>query len=178
MKWLKTLLDLVPFNQGNRKVQLGVLVVIALLVAASATRCAHAGDGDYAQFGIGSTIVRGPAPVVDYSLVYQDAAPKDAWLEVGATFIGESNFEGAYQRNNFALRAAILDGFGRFDVGLGAAFLQNVDTYNGSHVNFTLILQYRVKSLPFNFRVQHFSNGGTQSPNKGRDMLMVMWRFE
>jgi hypothetical protein len=175
-KWLEKVLSFVPFNQGKPKVQLGVLIVIVLLVLGLATKC-HAEEA-YSQFGVGSTVVRGAAPVIDLSYVYPDAGPKDAVLEIGATFIGGSTLNDEYQRNNFALRAAIIDGLGRFDAGIGVAYLQNVDTYNGSHVNFSLILQYRVKSLPINFRVQHFSNGGTQSPNKGRDMLLFLWRFE
>jgi hypothetical protein len=167
MKWL-------PFNPGKPKVQLAVSLVIVLLLLAFASRC-HADS--YAQFGAGSTVVRGESAIIDLALVYPDAGPRDAAIEVGATFIGTSEHEGAGQRNNFALRAAVVDGFKRFDVGLGVAYLQNTDIYNGSHVNFTLLLGYRFKRLPLTMRLQHFSNGGTQSPNKGRDMLFLAWRF-
>ncbi len=166
-----------PWNRGNAKTQVGVAIVVVLLLIALATpRCAKA-EESYSQFGVGSTYIRGQAPVIDLAYVYPDAGPKDANLEVGATFIGASTFKGQFQQNNFALRAALVDGLGRFRVGLGVAYLQNVDTYNGSHLNFNLILGYDVKTLPITIRVHHFSNGGTQPPNKGRDMLIVYWRF-
>lgn len=177
MKFLSKILSMLPFNQGSAKTQAGVAVVIVLLLVALALpRCAQA-DGSYSQFGLGSTYLRGQAAAMDLSFVYPDAAPRDAALEVGATFVGGSTLNGADQRNNFALRAAVVDGLWRFRVGLGVAYLQNVDVYNGSHVNFNLILGYDVKTLPLSLRVHHFSNGGTQSPNKGRDMLLVYWRF-
>lgn len=166
---------LLPFNQGAPKVQLAVLILLLVLIAGFATRCRA--EGSYMQIGAGSTIVRGEASVIDLAAVYPNAAPGDAALEVGTTFIGGSDFRGADQRNNFALRAAIVDGFGRFDVGLGAAYLQNIDQYNGSNLNFCLLLAYRFERLPISIRLQHFSNGGTKSPNRGRDMVFVAWRF-
>ncbi len=166
-----------PFNPRNRKVQLGVGTILVLLLLAFATKC-HSAEPPpaYVQFGVGSTVVRGATAVIDLSVQYPERV-SDAGYEFGATFIGESSFREQGQRNNFALHAALIDGFGRFDVGLGAAYLQNVDEYNGSHLNFQLILQYRVKTIPLTFRVQHFSNGGTQAPNRGRDMLLAYWRF-
>jgi hypothetical protein len=169
MKWL-------PFNQGNSKTQWGVALILVLLIVGFATKCAAA-DG-HAQIGMGSTVVRGAAPVLDLNFVYPEGVPGDADLEVGATFIGGSTFRDAYQQNNFAIRATAVEKLWRFDVGLGVAYLQNVDTYNGSHVNFNLVLGYRMKRLPLTLRLSHFSNGGTRSPNKGRDMLLVFWRFQ
>jgi hypothetical protein len=163
-----------PFNQGNKKTQYGVMLVLALLATAFATRCAKA-DESYVYMGGGTTVVRGSAPAIDLAFVYPDAAPYDARLEVGATFIGASTFKGVEQRNNFAFRAAVVDSLGSFDVGIGAAYLQNTDAYNGSNLNFQLILGYRWDRLAV--RWSHFSNGGTRDPNKGRDMILVSWRF-
>lgn len=171
MKW--------PTNTGNRKVQLGVALLIGLFVLGLAvSKCAAASEASYSQVGLGSTFIRGETSVIDLAFVYPEAAPADANLEVGATFIGPSELKGADQRNNFAVRATVVEKLWRFDVGLGIAYLQNVDTYNGSHLNFNLLLGYNFRRLPITLRVQHFSNGGTQSPNKGRDMLLVLWRFQ
>lgn len=168
MKWW-------PTNQGNKNTALGVIAFIVVFVAALAVpKCAHA-EESYARVGVGSTVVRGPAPVLDLEFVYPDAGPADANLEVGATFIGGSTLKDAYQQNNFALSAAIVDGLGPFEFGLGAAYLQNVDTYNGSHVNFKLLVGYKWKKL--SVRWSHFSNGGSVSPNKGRDAITVNYRF-
>jgi hypothetical protein len=179
LNWLKRLGDLWPTNQDKPATKWLVIGLVTLLVVALATNCARAGDGPaYTQLGLGSTIVRGPAPVVDLSFVYPRAAPGDAALEVGATFVGASTLRDEFQRNNFALRAAIVDGLGPIEVGLGVAYLQNVDTYNGSHLNFVLILGYKFKRWPVTIRLdQHFSNGGTQAPNKGRDITLGIWRF-
>lgn len=174
--WLTKILSFIPFNQGRPKVQLGVLLVVVLFLVGLATRCGA--EEAYSQFGVGSTYIRGTAPVMDLAYVYPDAAPGDAVLEVGATFLGQSSTaDNGVQRNNFAARAAIVEGLGRFRVGLGFAYLQNTDTYNGSNLNFNLILGYDVKTIPVTLRIHHFSNGGTRSPNKGRDMLLIYWRF-
>ncbi len=175
-KWLEKALGFLPFNQGKPKVQAGVLLIIVLIVIGLATK-ARAGES-YAQFGVGSAVVRGPAPVLNLSIVYPDAGPGDASFEIGVMFIGESTTpDNGHQRQNFAWYGALVEGFGRFDVGVGPAFLQNLDTYNGSHTNFTLLLGYRFKRVPITLRIQHFSNGGTVSPNKGRDSLLAIWRF-
>jgi hypothetical protein len=156
LNWLKRLGDLWPTNQDKPATKWLVIGLVTLLVVALATNCARAGDG--------------PA--------YPRAAPGDAALEVGATFVGASTLRDEFQRNNFALRAAIVDGLGPIEVGLGVAYLQNVDTYNGSHLNFVLILGYKFKRWPVTIRLdQHFSNGGTQAPNKGRDITLGIWRF-
>lgn len=160
-----------PFNQGNRKTQLGVLAVLILLLTAF---CTTARAEPYASFGVGSTIVRGEAPMVDLTITYPEAGPKDADYAIGVSFIGGSEFNGT-QPNQFAWRAEVLDGFGRFDVGLGVAYLQNIDTYNGSKTNFTLSLGYRAEKWKVTLR--HYSNGGTVKPNKGRDMLYFSYVF-
>jgi hypothetical protein len=174
MNWKKILNYIIPFNQGNTKTQTGVAVVLLLLIAAFATQCAKA-EESYVQMGLGSTVVRGTAPVIDLALVYPDAGPKDARIEVGATFIGGSTHQYQFQRNNFAIRAAVIDALGRLDVGIGVAYLQNTDTYNGSHLNFNLLLGYRGDN--WGIRWSHFSNGGTVSPNKGRDMVYAYREF-
>jgi hypothetical protein len=165
---------IIPFNPGNTKTQSGVAVVLLLLIAAFATNCARA-DDNYVQMGLGSTIMRGPAPVIDLQLVYPDLGPKDARVEFGATIIGASNYGGVDQPNNFAFSAAVVDSLGGFDVGLGAAFLQNTDKYNGSHLNFKLILGYRWDWG--SIRWSHFSNAGTVKPNLGRDWINLNWEF-
>ena len=63
MKWS------LPFNQGNRKTQIGVVAVLALLLLAF---CTTARAEPYASFGVGSTVVRGEAPMVDLTIAYPD----------------------------------------------------------------------------------------------------------
>jgi hypothetical protein len=173
MNFLTKLVSWVPFNRGKPKVQAGGLLIVALILCGMATQCRAE---SYAQFGAGSTVVRGQTTALNLSVVYPDAGPGDAAYEAGVMFVGDSYLNGI-QRQNFAWYGALVEGFGKFDVGIGPAYLQNTDTYNGSHLNFTLLLGYRFERIPITVRMQHFSNGGTQSPNKGRDFLLVFWRF-
>ncbi len=167
-----------PFNPGKK----AAWIVSALLIVLAVGFCTTARSAEvpagttvpYVQMGIGSTVVRGATPVVGLNIVYPNAVG-DASYEIGATFIGQSSFRDVPQRNNFALHAGIVDGFGRFDVGLGVAYLQNTDEYNGSQLNFQLLLGYRFDN--WTVRLQHFSNGSTKMPNRGRDMLMVYYKF-
>lgn len=169
------LVSWIPFNQGKPKTQLGVLAIIIAILVGFCTQ-ARSAESQVA-FGLGSTVVRGQTAVINLALRFPDAGPKDADYEVGTVFIGQSTAQnGETQRNNFAWYGAIIDGVGRFDFGIGPAYLQNVDNYNGSHLNYTLLVGYRPRwrwCEPCDIRVQHFSNGGTQSPNKGRDQVYL-----
>ncbi|MDZ7355864.1 MAG: acyloxyacyl hydrolase [candidate division KSB1 bacterium] len=166
-----------PFNVGQKWVQIAVAVVVALLVAALATRCAEAAE-PVAQFSYGRTVLRGETDVLELAVRYPDAGPGDADYAFGVTFIGPSSLYDVPQPANFAWRAEIIDGFGRFDVGLGLAVMQNEDIYNSGRMNFTLSLGYRFKRWPVAVTLRHFSNGSTKRPNKGRDLLTIGWIFQ
>lgn len=165
-----------PFNTGHKTVQIAVSVVILLLVASLATQCAHAAE-PYTQFGYGRALLKGETDALDLSIRYPDAGPGDADYAIGVTFIGPSTLYGQDQPANFAWRAEVIDGFGRFDVGMGLAVMQNEDIFNSGRMQFTLSLGYRFKSVPLSITVRHFSNGSTSRPNKGRDVLYAAWRF-
>lgn len=162
-----------PFNPRNPKTQIMVGIVLALFLAGAATTCR---GEPLLQFGIGSTIIRGQAPVIDLAVVYPQAGPADSDYVAGLTLIGESDYRGP-QRNQIAWRAGIVEGFGRFDVGIGAAILQNEDAFNSCRMQFVLSLGYRFLRWPVTAGVQHFSNAGTCFPNVGRDMATISWRF-
>lgn len=182
--WAKKLLALWPTNPSkDGKFSPTALVILLFVILLGFTYCtaAHAAE-PYRQISAGSTVIRGSSAVIDLSVNYPEAGPGDSNLEVGVTFIGMSNFKGVEQRNNFAWHAALIDGFGNFDVGIGPAYLQNTDTYNGSHLNFVLLMGYRTPwkilgRCPLTVRYQHFSNGGTTDVNKGRDMVFAGCRF-
>lgn len=162
-----------PFNPGKRGTQIAVSIVVVLLLAGLATTCRA---DSYIQFGAGSTIARGETSALDLSVVYPDGLPGDADLQVGMTLIGESTLYGIDMPPQIMWRAQIVEGFGRFDVGLGAAWVRNTDIYNCSGPSFVLSLGYRFK-FPVTAFVQHFSNAGSCRPNKGRDMAFLAWRF-
>jgi hypothetical protein len=164
-----------PTNGGNTKTQVLVAVLVLLLVAGLATLARSAEP--VAQFSAGRAVMRGETTAMDISVTYPQAGPGDSSYSFGVTFIGGSVHYGRAQRQQFAWRGELIDGFGRFDVGLGIAYVQNDDIYNSCHANFTLSLGYRFRGLPVTVGVRHFSNGGTCSPNVGRDLLLVGWRF-
>jgi Lipid A 3-O-deacylase (PagL) len=151
-------------NSPKMKLTIGAFVLLLLL--ALATRC-HAQEISAA---VGSTIVRGSTPVI--TLQYEAPLVNDTNYWLGITLIGSSTFANQFQQNNFAWHAGIMDGFGKFDIGLGIAYLQNTDVYNGSNTNFTLRVGYQLTKR-ISIGVQHFSNAGSRKPNKGRDMLMI-----
>lgn len=165
----------IPFNPGNRKTQAIVTAVVLLIVAGLATRC-RAGDA-VAQFSIGAAQIRGETEVADLAILYPDSGPGDAGYAFGVTFMGASTHYGVEQKPNFAVRAELIEGFRRFDVSLGIAYMQNEDIYNSGHGEFTLALGYRFKRWPVVLTIRHFSNGGTNMPNKGRDLALIGWQF-
>lgn len=148
---------------------------LLIAIAALATTC-H-GAETQAQFGMGSTYARSPTPVLDLAVTTDLGAPVDARWQYGLTLVGSSTYMNHEQGNQAALSVMLVDGFGRVDVGLGVALVQNLDIYNGSHANFSLMLAYRFQRLPITVAIRHWSNAGTKYPNLGRDFALVSWRF-
>jgi hypothetical protein len=128
------------------------------------------------QISGGYKIIRGYTPALD--LTFTEPAPqlRNAYWQESLTVIGESDFRGQHVPNNFAARVLFVDGFGRFDVGLGLAFVDNPKPYNGQAINFALQLAYRFK-MGSTLTYAHISDAGTRLPNLGTDIVMIGWRF-
>jgi len=118
--------------------------------------------------------VRGQTAVVDLTLSGPIDGLEANW-QGSLTLVGSSTYGEAEQPNNFALQGLLVDGIGKLDVGLGVAYLQNTDRYNGSSLNFALQLAYRLGD--FKITVRHWSNAGTRAPNLGRDFVLLSYRF-
>ena len=155
--------------RNPKKVMLGVAAFVACLLLTFATTC----HGEEVLFSVGSPVSRGMTPAVDLSWRFDSKT--DAYWQTSLTLVGESTYSGEYQSNNAGLQVLYVDGFGPVDLGIGVAFLQNTDRYNGSHANFTLQFGYNWRQLYVQYR--HWSNAGTIKPNLGRDLLFVGWRF-
>jgi hypothetical protein len=125
---------------------------------------------------VGTTFIRGPASVLDLTFTEPASQLKGAYWQESLTIIGTSTFNGQSVPNNFAARGLFVDGFGRFDVGLGLSWMQNPAPYNGSPVNFNLQLAYRL-GFGATLTYTHLSNAGSRLPNLGRDILILGWRF-
>lgn len=162
----------------NLKTTLAVGALIVLLAAALFVPQCHAAplDAPYTQLSAGAAVIRGASPVID--LTFTEPAPvlRNAYWQESLTVIGTSTFRGQDVPNNFAFRALFVDGYGSFDVGLGLSWMQNPAPYNGSPVNFNLQIAYRL-GLGATLTYTHMSNAGSRTPNLGRDIVLVGWRF-
>ncbi len=163
----------------NWKVLIGVGLLIALLVLGMMIPQCHAGplDPPYVQMSGGAAIVRGATYAADLTFTEPSNVLRNSFWQGSITAIGTSNFKGQDVPNNFAARGLFLDGFGRFDVGLGLSWMQNPAPYNGGSVNFALQLDYRFVFWPITLTYAHMSDAGTKLPNYGRDILLLGWRF-
>lgn len=163
----------------NKKTLIAVLALVALLGLGMAIPQCHGAvlDAPYVQLSAGYTVVRGQTPALD--LTFTEPAPqlRNAFWQESLTVIGTSTYNGQSVPNNFALRGLFIDGFGRFDVGLGVSWMQNYLPYNGSPFNANLQLDYRFEFLPITVTYTHMSNAGSRLPNLGRDIVLVGWRF-
>lgn len=140
---------------------------LCLLSLSFATKCRAEGE---VHLEAGAALVHGEAPAL--GIAVQHPGPLDTdWLcslnLVGAT---------SAARNQGALSCMLVDGLGRLDLGVGVALLHHADAYNGSSANFALMLQYRFDEH-WVARWRHWSNAGQTEVNKGRDLLMVVYRF-
>lgn len=166
------------FNLSRNTLLAVGAVILALAIGFAVPQC-HAGvlDAPYTQLSAGEAIVRGHAPVLDMTFTERASVLRNAYWQESLTIVGSSMYRGANVPNNFIVRGLFVDGFGRFDIGLGLAWIDNYLPYNGQHVNFALQLAYRFKVLPVTITYAHESDAGTQLPNLGRDELMLGWRF-
>lgn len=161
-----------PFDNKPLEVAIILLIVGFLLFGISTI----ARSEPRASVELGGAIVRAPASVLFLNVEWPEAGPGDAAFECGLGLISQYHLKGVTNPNQAALYCALVDGYGKLDVGIGPAFLQNVDVVNGSHFNFTLLLRYRFNAR-WALTMRHISNAGTVKPNLGRDMLLVSRTF-
>lgn len=121
----------------------------------------------------GATVTRAQAPVLGFVIEWPGAGPTDTDYQVGLHLIGSADG----MRNQSALSFLLVDGIGRFDVGLGVCLLHHIDEISGSRGNFGLHLAYRFRGNRYAARARHCSNSGQTSPNKGRDLAVIGRRF-
>lgn len=134
-------------------------------------------DAPYVQLSGGAAVIRGVTPVLDLTFTEPASQLRHAYWQESLTAIGTSTYNGKPVPNNFILRGLFVDGFGRFDVGLGVSWMQNPAPYNGSAFNANLQLAYRL-GLGATLTYTHLSNAGSRLPNLGRDILLIGWRFK
>lgn len=150
---------------GNR-VTWPIWIFVIVLLAAFASRCRAAESELWLE--VGATVVRHEAPVLGFALNWPDAGPTDTDYMLSLHLIGERDG----MRPQSALGLMLIDGFGRFDIGLGLCLLHHVDRRNGSRANFMLSIAYRFGDGRTTVRERHCSNAGQTEGNKGLDMAL------
>jgi len=165
-------------------VQIILYAMVAVFFGAMLLKCGNAHAAELDIMG-GSTVVRGPTGVMAMNVVFPRVVADYASISVGFDIIGESAWrcpDNTECNNNQAIVHAQVVAPLRynFDLGIGVAHIQHADNYNSGSIDFSLSLEHPVwqRKYPDLFwRYQHFSCAGTCSPNEGRDMLLLGWRF-
>jgi hypothetical protein len=176
-----------PFGNAL-PVQIVLYVMVGLFFAAMVTHCGKA-KGAELDILTGSTVVRGYSGVIGMNVRYPRLVANYADLSVGFDIIGQSTWcsggrtgPQCFNNNQAAVHAQVIAPLKyNFELGIGVAKLQHVDNYNSGPINFSLSLQHTVwksKIPQLYWRYQHFSCAGTCSPNTGRDILLLGWRFK
>lgn len=104
---------------------------------------------------------------------------------VGFGLVGQQDdkYDRTISNNIFIHGQRTVRGWGWADdliLGVGLAYFNNTSVDMGSHLNFSLSLEYnkRRKSwLPDYAVIRHFSSAGSKSPNAGQDALLIGWYF-
>lgn len=160
-------------NNQKTRIAIAVFVVALLAFFAIGPRTCKAEQTLTAE--VGSAIVRGAAPTVGLTLGFPNAGPVKTDYEFGVQLVGSSDYEGESQPNAIMVHAALVDGFGPFEMGLGL-YGHNVDWAYNCSFGFHLLARYRfTEHLGLQWR--HYSTAGSCSPNPGRDIISVGWRF-
>jgi Lipid A 3-O-deacylase (PagL) len=156
--------------RNPRQSVIGASVFLALLLLAFATKC-HAAD---IAFEAGRTFIRGETESIALSVVFGERKSvgvdlQDFHYECGI-FLNSTVGETA---NNLGAQCLVVDGFKWLELGLGLAYLQNTDQFNGSHLNFALLARLKLTERWAITLDNHVSNAGTVRPNMGRDMMRL-----
>lgn len=126
-------------------------------------------------FDAGSAVVRGYTPTVGLNIVWNEAGPANTDYELGFKLIGESEYKGVDQSNQFVVHGMLVDGYRDAELGIGFAYF-NVESDYNCQMTFSLLARYRFTER-IHTQWHHFSTGGSCMPNYGRDLLTIGWRF-
>jgi hypothetical protein len=160
--------------RNPRAVVILIGIFLIAFLASLATKC----RAETATFEVGRAIIHGETPAIGLNITFGEQYGvghdlQDFNYQCGLLLIGANG----PNSNQIAAQCLVVDGFGRFDLGLGLAALQNSDQWNSGRVNFALMARYRfTERMSLTYR--HISNAGTHLPNIGRDMIFAAWTFK
>jgi hypothetical protein len=122
----------------------------------------------------GSAIVRGESPTLGLNIAWKEQGPKNTDYELGFYLIGESEHY-RDNSNQVVVFGNLVDGYKKFEMGLGFAYFNNQSEYT-CQTTFSLLARWKFSSR-FHVQAHHFSSAGTCTPNAGRDLLLIGYRF-
>lgn len=182
-----------PFNLAPGAIAAVLFLIFLILVGLIVGKARAATVFDekpYVQFNVGSAVVRGVTPAFGIDLVEPTNLVKGSDIVVGMFAVGRSTWKncptddaGKHQcESNLIWRAIFEDTvygnkFGAVRAGIGISYMTNYLPYNGGNVNANLQLAYEFYKVPLTLTYTHISCGGSCSPNPGRDLLLLGWRF-
>jgi hypothetical protein len=157
---------------GNRK---KMVYVIVAFVAALLLLFAIKSRGSDLTFEGGAAMVRGETPAIGLNIQWLRAGPVGTDYELGFDLIGQSTYRNVDVSNQIVWHAMLWDGYKKAELGIGAAYF-NVPSPYACQFGFTLGARWRFTDhLAAQWR--HYSSAGSCTPNVGRDLLTLGWRF-
>ena len=79
-------------------------------------------------------------------------------------------------RENLFVHATRVGKWGRFELGLGAAYFQNTNRVSSKHLLVSAYFAFNFNKA-WSIRLRHFSNAGSGSPNLGQDAILIGLRL-
>src|SRR6185312_9418401 len=155
---------------GNKKKVAAAIFIFIGLFTLLSTRCANAANFDLAA---GLSFDKGQfSPVLGFDIHFPQGNDLDV---VGGTMLWGST---KYASNNWDMHLGVETCRWNFCAMIGAAYVQRIDLFNGTHMNYSLRVIYnlpweRVNSIG----IYHLSNAGTSPVNNGRDAAVVNFRL-
>ena len=159
-------------NPRPARIAIGAFVVLLIILFLVSAKKAHAEQAIVLEGG--SAMLRGETPVLGINWRCLECGPIGTAWEAGFDLIGSSEY---YKSNSnvIQLHAQIVPNYKRFGMGIGF-FYQNVPTEYVCQFGFHLLARYDI-SQHFSMQWRHSSSAGSCTPNAGRDLLTVGYRF-
>lgn len=152
-----------------------VVVLIVLFILTFLFLLSREARAEEIYFDAGSAVLRGYTPTVGLNIAWRGAGPVNTDYELGFKLIGDSEFKGEEQSNQFVVHGMLVDGWKKAEMGIGFGYFNVPSDYN-CQFNFALLGRYRFTDR-IHAQWQHFSTAGSCRPNYGRDLLTLGWRF-
>lgn len=140
-----------------------VLLLFALPVYAEQTLTMEAG----------AAVLRAEQPSLGLTIACP-CGPSRTMLEYGVDYVGDWPRNDALQ-NVIQLRAQIVQGWKRFDAGIGL-YWHNAETEHVCSFGFHLMGRWRATERLF-AQWRHSSSAGSCAPNNGLDLVTIGYRF-